>query len=77
MDRHTTHTVTAKIPEQVNIKLENLAEMLDRKKGYIIRKAIIEYIEEKEDYLVALHRLEQKGKRYSLTEVEKECDLDN
>lgn len=70
------YTVTAKIPAVLNDRLEKLTHTLDRKKGYLIRRAISEYLEDNEDYLVALHRLETKGKVFSLEEIEKECGLD-
>jgi RHH-type rel operon transcriptional repressor/antitoxin RelB len=70
-------TLTTKVPEDVNVRLENLAKLTDRKKSYLIRKAIEDFLEEKEDYLIALHRLEQKGKRISLKALEKECGLED
>jgi len=70
------YTVTAKIPAVLNNRLEKLTHTLDRKKGYLIRRAITEYLEDNEDYLLALHRLETKGKVFSLEEIEKECGLD-
>lgn len=71
-----SYTVTAKIPAVLNERLEKLTHTLDRKKGYLIRRAISEYLEDNEDYLVALHRLETKEKVISLEEIEKECGLD-
>jgi RHH-type rel operon transcriptional repressor/antitoxin RelB len=76
MEKRTSHTVTAKIPGVLNKRLESLTHTLDRKKGYLIRKAIAEYLDDNEDYLVALHRLETKGEVFSLEEIEKNCGLD-
>ncbi len=49
--------------------------MIDRKKSYLIRKAVEFFLEEKEDYFIALHRLEQNGPRHSLKELERDCEL--
>lgn len=49
---------------------------MDRKKSYIIRKALEEFLEEKEDYLIALSRLARNEKEYSLEEAEKALGLD-
>ena len=76
MEKRTSHTVTAKIPGVLNERLENLTHTLDRKKGYLIRRAIAEYLDDNEDYVVALHRLETKGKVFSLEEIERDCGLD-
>ena len=52
--------VSVRLPEDVSEKLERLAKSLDRPKTYIITKALREYLEEYEDYLVALNRLNDK-----------------
>ncbi len=36
---------------------------MDRPKAYIVNKALREYLEEYEDYLIALHRLNDKDDR--------------
>ena len=71
------HTITAKLPDELNIRLDNLAGIIDRKKSYLIRKAVEFFLEEKEDYFIALYRLEKNGPRQSLEELEKDCDLEN
>lgn len=49
-----------RLPDDVSKKLDRLAKSLDRPKTYIITKALKEYLEEYEDYLVALDRLNDK-----------------
>lgn len=44
-------------------RLEELAKSLDRPKTYIVTKALKEYLEEYEDYLISLHRLNDKDDR--------------
>ena len=54
---------SVKLPEDVAKRLDELARSLDRPKTYIVTKAIREYLEEYEDYLIALHRLNDKDDR--------------
>jgi RHH-type rel operon transcriptional repressor/antitoxin RelB len=55
--------VSVRLPEDVAKRLDRLAKSLDRPKTYIVTKALSEYLEEYEDYLVALHRLNDKNDR--------------
>ena len=54
-------TMTFKASETLVFQLEQLAEKLDRSRGYLIRKALEAYLEEmaedEEDTRVALERL--------------------
>lgn len=71
------HTLTTKVSDTINSRLENLAKTIDRNKSYLVRKAVEYFLEEKEDYLIAIHRLEQKSKHISLEKLEKECELED
>jgi len=55
-----SEAVSIRLPEDVARRLDQLAKSLDRPKTYIVTKALREYLEEYEDYLVALHRLRDK-----------------
>jgi len=55
--------VSVRLPEDVAKRLDRLAKSLDRPKTYIVTKALSEYLEEYEDYLVAVHRLNDKNDR--------------
>ncbi len=55
--------VSVRLPEDVARRLDELAKSLDRPKTYIVTKALKEYLEEYEDYLIALHRLNDKDDR--------------
>lgn len=70
-------TITSKIPDDLYDRLNQFGETIDRKKSYIIRKAIESFLEEREDYYIALHRLEQKNPRISLDLLERDNDLEN
>lgn len=52
--------VSVRLPEDIARRLNKLAKTLERSKTYLIKKALQEYIEEYEDYLIALHRLSDK-----------------
>lgn len=56
-------TISVRLPEDMAKRLDELAKSLDRSKTYIVTKALREYLEEYEDYLIALHRLNDKNDR--------------
>ena len=55
--------VSVRLPEELSKKLNRLAKSLDRSKTYIITRALDEYLEEYEDYLIAVNRLNDKDDR--------------
>lgn len=70
--------VSFRIPDDLNDRLIDLAGKLDRDRSYLIRMAIEEFLEEKEDYLVAVQRLsDKKDKVISLEDLEKHLGLDD
>ena len=56
-----SEAVSVRLPEDIARRLDELAKSLDRPRTYIVTKALREYLEEYEDYLVALHRLNDKN----------------
>tara|TARA_R110002050_G_scaffold118195_4_gene235520 strand:+ start:47583 stop:47804 length:222 start_codon:yes stop_codon:yes gene_type:complete len=61
-----------RLPEELEKRLQSLADKTNRSKSFYARKAIEEFLEDREDYFLALAALEKDdGKRYSLKEVEK------
>lgn len=71
------HTVTTKIPDNLNTALAELANEIHRSKGYIVQRAIENYLEEKSDILVALARIERGEETISLDELQKKYDLED
>ena len=71
------YTVTAKINDNVNKLLSDLALEVNRSKGYIMQRAIETYLEEKSDILIALSRIERGEATISLDDIEEKYDLDN
>jgi RHH-type rel operon transcriptional repressor/antitoxin RelB len=55
-----TEAVSLRLPEEIADRLDRLSKSIDRSKTYIVTKALAEYLEEYEDYLVALNRLNDK-----------------
>ncbi|HEY4699458.1 MAG TPA: ribbon-helix-helix domain-containing protein [Nitrososphaerales archaeon] len=55
-----SEAVSLRLPEDMAKRLNKLAKTIERSKTYIIRKALQEYIDEYEDYLIAMHRLSDK-----------------
>lgn len=57
-------------------RLDRLAREIDKPKSQLISKALEEYLEEYEDYLVAIGRLNDKDDRIiSAKEMRKKLDL--
>jgi len=56
-------SISIRLPEETNQKIEHLARTIDRPKTYVIKKAIEEYLEEYADYLIALERLNDKNNK--------------
>jgi RHH-type rel operon transcriptional repressor/antitoxin RelB len=58
-----TEAVSIRLPDDIAKRLNELAKSLERPKTYIVTRALREYLEEYEDYLIALHRLNDKNDR--------------
>ena len=56
-----SETVTMRLPDGLSQELNDLAKILDRPKTYIMKKALEEYLEEYEDYLIAMERWNDKN----------------
>ena len=70
-------TLTVRLPEDIDKRLSVLAEQTGRPKSYYVRQAIEEFLEDQEDYLLAVQRLEKSGRRLSMDEVEKLLGLED
>lgn len=62
-------TISCKIPEEEYDRLQKLADKADRKVSYIVREAVINYMNEYENYLVAAAILAKEGKKFSIQEI--------
>ena len=71
------HTVTTKIPDSLHNALSELANETHRPRGYIMQRAIENYLEEKADMLIALARIERGEETISLEDLQKKYDLED
>ncbi len=60
--------LSLRIPKTLNDKLEAITKKTDRAKSYLVRKALEEYLEDLEDYLIAFERYIREDKEYLTTE---------
>lgn len=69
--------LAVRLPGAIDRRLDNLARKTGRTKSFYVKKAILEFLEDREDYLLGLARLEQSTGRISLKEVARELGLDD
>lgn len=65
-----------RLPEDIETRLAELARKTGRTKTFYVREAILGHLDEIEDKYLAVHRLENPGKRWTLDELEQDIDLD-
>ncbi len=75
------HTLTFKLPAELNARLEHFAKLDDRPKSYLIRKAVEELLldmeEDEEDYKAAMAVLANpEGPNIPWAEVMREYGLE-
>lgn len=72
-------TISLRLPEDLERRLNNLAKETHRTKTFYLQRALENFLEDREDYLLALAVKERissgKEKLYTLEEVEKELGL--
>lgn len=64
-----------RLPKDVEDRLEALARQTGRTKTYYARQAILEYLDDLEDYYLAVARLEENLPSIPLEEVERQLGL--
>lgn len=71
--------MTIRLPEQMDKRLSELAKETHRSKSYYVKQAIEEFLEEREDYLLALAAMERfergEEKAIPLEEIVKKYGL--
>jgi RHH-type rel operon transcriptional repressor/antitoxin RelB len=68
--------LTVRLPADMGKRLSRLSKRTGRPKAYYAKKAIGEFLEEQEDYLIAISRLEDNLPAIPLAEVVKQLGLD-
>ena len=62
--------LSVRLPEDIETRLEALAQKTGRTKTFYIREAVLEHLEDLEDYYLALERMQNpEGKPVSLEDV--------
>ena len=64
-----------RLPQDIESRLADLAAKTGRTKTFYAREAILEYLDEMEDRYLAIDRLENQSKRWTLDELEQDLDL--
>lgn len=60
-----------RLPKEIEERLEALARKTGRSKSYYVCQAILEYLDDLEDYYLAVERLESRLPGIPLDEVER------
>lgn len=69
--------VAVRLPDELEDKLNHLSKETGRSKSYYLKKALEKYLADREDYLLAVARLEEKNPRISYKKMRKELGLDD
>ena len=69
--------LTLRLQKDLEKRLEKLAKKTGRTKSFYAREAILEYLDEQEDYQIAIARLEKKRPAISIKEVERRLGLED
>lgn len=64
-----------RLPKEIEERLEELARKTGRSKSYYVRQAILEHLDDLEDYYLAVERLEQNLPGIPLDELERRLGL--
>ena len=68
--------LAVRLDRKTEDKLNRLAQETGRSKSYYVKQAIENYLEEREDYLLALAVLEREEPRKPIAEVRKDLGLE-
>ena len=67
--------IAVRLPKELEAQLERVASETHRSKSYYIRKALEHFLEDREDYLLAIARLEEKNLRIPYKKIRKDLGL--
>ncbi len=65
-----------RLPEDIEKRLADLAAKTGRTKTFYVKEAILEHLDEIEDKYLAVNRLENPGRRWTLDELEQGLNLE-
>ena len=75
--QRTRCMLAIRLSPDIEERLDQLSKKTGRTKTYYAREAIVEYLDDLEDYYLAVDRLKSPGRRWTLEEVEQELGLGN
>ncbi len=67
--------ITVHLSSEIEQRIADLAAQTGRTKTFYIEEAILEYLDELEDKYLALNRLENPAKHWTLDEMERGIDM--
>lgn len=69
-------STTIEIPDEILARLTQLAQSTGRATSHLARQALLEYLDDQEDGLIAAERLKKGGPRIPLEDLEQELGLE-
>lgn len=69
--------IAVRLPKELEAKLNKVARETHRSKSYYIRKALEQFLEDREDYLLVIARLEEKNPRIPYQKIREELGLED
>jgi len=72
-----SEVLSVRLNPEMDKKLNRLAKETGRTRSYYVKMALDEYLQDREDYLLALAVLEQGEPRTPINEVRKELGLEH
>lgn len=69
--------LAVRLPKDLEAQLEKVANETHRSKSYYIRKALSQFLEDREDYLLTVARLEENNPKIPFDNIRKELGLDD
>ncbi|ASQ47076.1 type II toxin-antitoxin system RelB family antitoxin [Legionella clemsonensis] len=69
--------LVVRLPEKLNERLSKLAKLTHRSKSYYVKQALQDFLDDQEEHLIALSRLEKKNPRITLDDMKKNLDLED
>lgn len=69
--------LAVRLPGMLEDRLSELAKQTHRAKSYYVKQAIQNFLDENEEHLLVLSRLEKKNPRITLEEMERRLDLED
>ena len=69
--------LSIRLPEEIESRLAALAAKTGRTKTFYAKEAILEHLDEMEDKYLAINRIENPSKHWTLDELEQNIDLDS